>query len=66
MPLTITAEGVEPPTVTEARRAFDDKAKRVALKFVNESVQATNVGIAQIEAGNYVTLEDLEEEVKDK
>lgn len=51
---------VELPTFTEARDTFDQKMNRLAHKFINESVRADNLGAAAIEAGDYVTLEELE------
>jgi hypothetical protein len=51
---------VEPLSITEARREFNRSVDQIVHKFVNESVRADALGAAAIEAGNYVTLEDLE------
>ena len=63
MTLKITEDGVEPPTITAARGAFEERASQVTRNFTDECVRATEIGIAQIEAGDYVTLEALEREV---
>ena len=50
----------EPPSVTEVRSAFDSVLNQVLRKFVNESAHATATGIKALDAGDYVTLDDLE------
>jgi len=50
----------EPTGVTEVRSAFDSVMNQVLREFVNQSVQATVLGIRALDAGDYITLDQLE------
>jgi len=55
---------VEPPAVIEFRSTYESVLTEVYKEFVNQSVQATALGIKALDAGNYITLDDLEELVR--
>ena len=62
----VSSYTVEPSSVTEARLVFNRRVDRLVHKFVNESVQATTVGKAAIEAGDFVTLGELRQLIKEE
>jgi len=51
----------EPPGVTEVRSAFDSVMNQVLREFINQSAHATELGIKELDAGDYVTLDELKE-----
>ena len=51
----------EPPGVTKVRSAFDSVMNQVLREFINQSVHATQIGIKELDVGDYVTLDKLEE-----
>ena len=57
----ILFRAAEPPGVTEVRSAYESVLTEIYRKFVNQSVQATALGIKALDAGDYVTLDALEE-----
>ena len=61
----VTGDALIPPTLAEARRALTDRVNHVVRQFISESIQMTAVGLSQIQAGNFVTLDALRQEVED-
>ena len=59
-PTPISYRVAEPPGVTEVRAAFENVLMAAFREFANQSVQATALGIKALDAGDYVTLDELE------
>lgn len=49
----------EPHSVTESRQAYERAWMEVMKAFFNESVKATSIGIAALDAGDSITLDEL-------
>ena len=52
---------LEPQTVTEIRNAIDRKIDERMAEFVRESIHGMELGLADLEAGRVITLEELDE-----
>ena len=59
--MAIQCGAPEPPGVTEVRSAFDSVLNQVLREFITQSAHATEIGIKALDAGDYVTLDELEE-----
>ena len=59
--MAIQCGAPEPPGVTEARSAFDSAMNQVLREFITQSAHATVLGIRALDAGDYITLDALEE-----
>ena len=59
--IAIQCGAPEPPGVTAVRSAFDNVMNQVHREFINQSAHATALGIRALDAGDYVTLDELED-----
>ena len=59
--LTSQCSAMEPPAVMKVRSEFDNVVNNVLREFINESAHATALGIKALDAGDFITLDKLEE-----